>query len=186
MSNGAEGDQQGSGAGASKSEANGAGDNKNSNGGSDKSENGAEQPGSAGGQSSGGSGNLKPNTLFSYPVKQNDLTLTQLMKEAKDLNTKKYPAAGSALLRSVVEVLLKLIIEDKSINPDGKLLDIEWAINLVISKANLSGNDTQVLKEFKKTFLSYINLSTHATVVPNHTRLMMARDCIDAFVKRNV
>jgi uncharacterized membrane protein len=86
----------------------------------------------------------------------------------------------------VVEVLLKLIIEDKSINPDGKLLDIEWAINLVISKANLSGNDTQVLKEFKKTFLSYINLSTHATVVPNHTRLMMARDCIDAFVKRNV
>jgi len=128
-----------------------------------------------------GSEGLKPNALFNYAVTRNDLTLRQLMKEAKGLNTKSFPAAGSALLRSVVEVLLKLVIEKKGINSQGKLLDLEGAVNLVIGQAKMSADDTKILKEFKSS-----HLSTHATVVPNHAVLMMARDCIDAFVKRNV
>lgn len=138
------------------------------------------------GMSIASDGKLKPNALFAYPSKRQDLTLSQLMKEAKDLNTKSYPAAGSALLRSIVEVLLKIIIEEKSLNHQGKLLDLEGALNLVIGKGGMNLDDTKVLQEFKKTYLSYMNLSAHATVVPNSNRLMMARDCIDAFIKRNV
>lgn len=137
----------------------------------------------------GGKGSAAPpktGTLFAYPVKRQDLTLIQLMKEAKGLNTKKYPAAGSALLRGLVEVLLKLIIDEKSINTQGKLHDLESALNLVINKACLPSDDVKVLQEFKKIHLSYMNLSTHATVVPNFNKLMMARDTIDAFIKRNI
>jgi hypothetical protein len=144
--------------------------------------------GGVGGFASGspsGSG-LKPNALFAYPVKRNDLTLSQLMKEAKSLNTKTYPAAGSALLRSIIEVILKLIVEEKALNGQGKLLDLEGALNLVIGNGKLIVDDVKVLQEFKKSHLAYINLSSHATVVPNHTRLMMVRDAVDAFVKRNV
>lgn len=67
-----------------------------------------------------------------------------------------------------------------------KLLDLEGALNLMIGQGKLPQDDVKVLQEFKKTYLSYMNLSTHSTVVPNHTRLMMARDSIDAFVKRNI
>ncbi len=129
---------------------------------------------------------LKPNALFAYPVKRNDLTLSQLMKEAKSLNTKTYPAAGSALLRSIIEVILKLIVEEKALNGQRKLLDLEGALNLVIGNGKLTIDDVKVLQEFKKSHLAYVNLSSHATVVPNHTRLMMVRDAVDAFVKRNV
>lgn len=171
-----------------------SGQNGSTSAGGAGSTSGSSSTGSTGTQSSstgagtGGTsaGNLKPHALFAYPVKRQDLTLTQLMKEAKGLNTKNYPAAGSALLRSIVEVLLKLIIEEKSLNHQGKLLDLEGALNLVIGKGGMNQDDVKVLQEFKKTYLSYMNLSTHATVVPNSARLMMARDCIDAFIKRNV
>lgn len=145
--------------------------------------------GSQGGQGggSGGSGQpLKANALFSYPVTRHDLTLTQLMKEARSLNTKTYPAAGSALLRSLLEVTLKLIVEYKNLNPMGKLLDLEGALGFVIGQGKMPQDDVKVLKEFQKSHLAYINLSTHATVVPNFERLMMVRDTVDAFVKRNV
>lgn len=131
-------------------------------------------------------GGLKPNALFSYPVTCNDQTLSQLMKEAKGLNTKQFPAAGSALLRSIIEVILKLITEANDLNKQGKLLDIEGALNLVVGSGKMNPDDVKVLKEFKGSHLSYINLSAHATLVPNHLRLMMVRDCVDAFVKRNV
>ena len=108
------------------------------------------------------------------------------MKEAKSLNTKTFPAAGSALLRSTLEVILKLIVEQKGLNHQGKLLDLEGALGLVIGQGKLSQDDVKVLKEFQKSHLSYMNLSTHATVVPNFERLMMVRDTVDAFVKRNV
>ena len=144
---------------------------------------GAGQPGSSGAQPTSP---LKANALFAYPLKRNDLTLSQLMKEAKSLNTKNFPAAGSALLRSVVEVILKLIIEEKKLNSQNKLHDLEGALNLVTGNGGLPADDVKVLQEFKKGHLSYMNLSTHATVTPNHTRLMMARDCVDAFVKRNI
>ncbi|MDH2326024.1 hypothetical protein QCN27_03995 [Cereibacter sp. SYSU M97828] len=142
--------------------------------------------GSNGSSGSGASIGLKANALFSYPLTRNDLTLRQVMKEAKTINTKTFPAAGSALLRSIVEVILKLIIEEKGLNKQGKLLDIEGALNLVIGQGQLPSDDVKVLQEFKKSHLSYMNLSTHATVVPNFHRLMMARDTIDAFVKRNI
>ncbi|WP_027059726.1 hypothetical protein [Mesorhizobium loti] len=172
--------------------------------GTDKSSSGAGGAGAAGTGASGDQGNasggtnasntdtneagsgLKTNALFAYPVKRHDLTLAQLMKEAKGLNTKNYPAAGSALLRSIIEVLLKLIIEEKALNQQGKLLDLEGALNVVIGNGKLSQDDVKVLQEFKKTHLSYMNLSTHATVVPNFNKLMMARDTIDAFIKRNI
>lgn len=150
------------------------------------------QGGSTGGTntnntSSNGTGSgPKANALFAYAVKRQDLTLTQLMKEAKGLNTKNYPAAGSALLRSIVEVLLKLIVEEKGLNPQGKLLDLESALNVTVGSGKINQDDSKVLQEFKKTHLSYMNLSTHATVVPNFNKLLMARDTIDAFVKRNV
>lgn len=174
--------------------ANASGQNGSAAAGGTGNASGSSSSGSTGTQSSstgtGTSGisasNLKPNALFAYPVKRQDLTLTQLMKEAKGLNTKTYPAAGSALLRSIVEVLLKLIIEEKSLNHQGKLLDLESALNLVLGKGCMNQDDVKLLQEFKKTHLSYMNLSTHATVVPNSARLMMARDCIDAFIKRNV
>ena len=164
--------------------ASGAAPGSGGTGGSASGSNNSGQP--TGSVSSGGGATLKAGALFGYPVTRNDLTLTQLMKEAKGLNSKKYPAAGSALLRSIIEVLLKIMIEDKKINPTGKLLDLEGALNLIIGQGKLPQDDIKVLQEFKKTYLSYMNLSTHATVVPNHTRLLMARDSIDAFIKRNV
>jgi hypothetical protein len=149
----------------------------------------AASGGSAGDQNADSgteSAGLKPNALFNYSPARNDLTLRQLLKEAKALNTKNFPAAGSALLRSVLEVLFKLIVEEKNLNPQGKLLDIEGALNLVIGPGAMGADDKKILKEFKTSHLSYINLSAHATVVPNHSRLIMVRDCMDAFVKRNV
>jgi hypothetical protein len=160
------------------------------NGGTDTGATSGATGAAAGGEQSasgGGTGEApKPHILFIYPVTRTDLTLTQLMKEAKGLNAKSYPAAGSALLRSIVEVLLKIIVDEKGLNPQGKLMDLEAALNVVIGKAQLSQDDNKVLQEFRKIHLSYMNLSTHATVVPNFTKLIMARDTIDAFIKRNV
>ena len=172
--------------GGAAQEAKGNGADANSAGSSDA---GMQTKGSTSGAATGGGteGNgLKPNALFNYAVTRNDLTLRQLMKEAKGLNTKNFPAAGSALLRSVVEVILKLIIDEKGINQSGKLHDLASAVNLVIGQASISADDTKILKEFRTSHVGYINLTAHATIVPNHGRLMMARDCIDAFVKRNI
>ena len=136
--------------------------------------------------SSSGGAVRKPNTLFNYPVKQNDAILLQLMKEAKGLNIKTYPAAGTVLLRGIVESLLKLIIAQKGLNSDDKKLDMEGALSLVIGQGKMGVDTNKILQEFKKQHCDYINLSSHASVVPNYHRLVMARDCIDAFVKRNV
>lgn len=141
--------------------------------------------GSSGGSGSGSSG-PKSNALFAYTVSKNDLTLRQLMKEAKDINAKRLPGAASALLRAIIEVILKLIIEEKALNSAGKLLDLEGALNLVIGQGKLSEADRKILKELKTAHLGYLNLSTHATICPNVTRALMVRDCIDQFVKRHV
>lgn len=141
----------------------------------------------AGSHSAGQGGlGLKNGALFNYPLKRNDLTLHQLMKEAAGLNTKTYPGAGTALLRGIIELLVKLIVEEKGLNPQNKLLDIEGALNLALSSGGLPPDDLKVLKEFRKHHMDYVNLSTHATVSPNHNRLIMMRDCIDGFIKRNV
>lgn len=136
--------------------------------------------------SSAGSNTVKPNKLFSYELKRQDLALRQLMKEAKGLNIKSYPGAGTALLRGIIEVILKLIVEEKKLNSSGTFLALETAVGLIMSKGGLQKDDLSIIKEFNKSHLSYLNLSTHATVVPNYDRLIMVRDCVDSFVKRNI
>lgn len=129
----------------------------------------------------------KPDTLFNYPVTASSALLVQLMKEARELSCKKYPAAGTFLLRNIIESLLKHIIDDQKANPASKTLDLEGAINLCTSAAVTLGNEEKkVLNEFKKAHLSYLNLGAHGNVIPNAMRALAARDAIDQFVKKNI
>lgn len=125
--------------------------------------------------------------LFVYPSTTNSAVHQQLMKEAKSLNFEKFPAAGTALLRCIVETILKSIIHDQGANSDNKLLSLETALDSCLSKrVVLSPDDKRILKEFKRSHVDYVNLGTHGTVVPNPSRLEAARDCIDQFVMRNI
>jgi hypothetical protein len=146
----------------------------------------SEQSGDANSGQSGGN-KLKPGALFNYVPSSNSLVLVQLMKEAQNLNTTKFPAAGTALLRAIVESILKHIIHDQNANPVNKLLSLELALDISLGKAvQLDADDKKIIKEFKKSHLDYVNLGSHATSVPNHLRLMSARDCVDQFIKRNI
>lgn len=126
--------------------------------------------------------------LFSYDVKINDATLEQLMKEAKSLNCQDFPGAGTALLRSIVETLLKHIIHVQGANPGGNSIDLEKAVNICKQQSIRLANadDKKILEEFRKSHLSYLNIGVHGNSVPNKDRLFIARDCIDGFIKRNV
>jgi hypothetical protein len=142
---------------------------------------GASSGGSPGGQS------LKTGALFGYPVTVNNALITQLMKEGHDLNCKTFPAAGTFLLRNVIEALLKHIIYDQKANPASQTLDLEKSLNLCMSNAiTLPSDDKKILKEFHKSHLGYLNLGAHGNVIPNYDRMISARDCIDQFIKRNV
>lgn len=141
------------------------------------------------GTESGGStdSKLKSGALFNYPVSTNSGLLQQLMKEARELNCKKFPAAGTFLIRNIVEAILKNIIHEKKANPDKKTLDLEMSINLCMGKTlELDLEDKKVLKEFHKSYVSYLNLGAHGNVIPNYDMVKAARDCIDQFVKRNL
>lgn len=130
---------------------------------------------------------LKPGALFNYEVTSNSLLLAQLMKEARDINSKTLPAAATFLIRSIMEAILKHIIDDQKGNPQNKLISLETALDLCMGKGiNLLQDDKNILKEFKKSHLDYVNLGSHATVIPNHLRVMAVRDCVDQFVKRNI
>lgn len=145
--------------------------------------------GAGGGKSgAGGSAAPKPGTLFGYPVKKiNNALVAQLMKEAKEINCKKYPAAATFLLRNIVETILKHIIDDQGANKTGQKLDLEGSLNLCIgNNVRLSHADNSILSEFKKDHLAYLNLGAHGNVIPNETRVLAARDTIDQFVKRHV
>jgi hypothetical protein len=145
--------------------------------------------GTGGGKSgAGGSTAPKPGSLFGYPVKKiNNALVTQLMKEAKEINCKKYPAAATFLLRNIVETILKHIIDDQNANKTGQKLDLEGSLNLCIgNNVKLSHADNSILSEFKKDHLAYLNLGAHGNVIPNETRVVAARDTIDQFVKRHV
>jgi hypothetical protein len=129
----------------------------------------------------------KLDTLFFYPVTVSNALLNQLMKEAKELNYKKYPASGTFLLRNIVESLLKHLIDEQKANPASKTLDLEGSINLCISSAmNLGKEDRKILYEFKKNHLDYLNLGSHGNIIPNASRLLAARDTIDQFIKKNI
>ncbi|MEQ1519651.1 MAG: hypothetical protein ABL936_00090 [Aestuariivirga sp.] len=130
---------------------------------------------------------LKPDALFAYKAKKNNALLVQLMKEASDINCAKLPAAGTFLLRNIVEVILKEIIHEQGANPAKKQHDLEMCINVCLGNAvKLGHDDNKILKEFKNSHLTHLNLGAHGSVTPNKTRLMMVRDCIDQFVKRHI
>lgn len=147
---------------------------------------GSTGSGSAGGTSGAGTAyTLKTGALFGYDVKVPNALLKQLMGEAKNLNTKLFPAAGTFLMRNIVESLLKHIIDEQKANPVSKTLDLEGALNLCISSAvSLPNDDRKVLSQFKKDHLDYLNTGSHGSVIPNHGRLMQVRDTIDVFVKK--
>ena len=129
----------------------------------------------------------KPDALFSYTPTTNNALMVQLMKEAREVNCKRFPACGTFLLRNIVEGVLKHIIDSQKANSAGKMLDLEGAINLCCSTfVHLHGDDKKVLKEFSKSHLAYLNLGSHASVIPNADRLASARDCIDQFIKKYV
>lgn len=155
--------------------------------------------GSAGGEEGGGAGasgdaaNTPPaakpasGALFAYEPKISNALVRQLMTEARTLNCKKYPAAGTFLLRNIVEAVLKHIIHENDANAEGNSLDLERSLNLSMSqKVKLSIDDKKILKEFSKSHLSYLNLGAHGTVIPNYESAKSARDCIDQFIKRNI
>ncbi len=160
-----------------------------SNGGSSSTSSAsASQSGSGSGTKAGTAGGTLPKgALFGYLPSSNSAIHQQLMKEAKSLNCEKYPAAGTALLRCIVETLLKSIIHDQGANTKNNLLSLETSIDVCLgNQVQLSADDKKILKEFKKSHLDYVNLGTHGTTVPNALRLMAARDCIDQFVMRNI
>lgn len=135
-----------------------------------------------------GSVKTKSGALFGYqPKKMNSGLITQLLKEAKEINCKKYPAAATFLLRNIIEAILKHIIDEQDGNKDGKSHDLESALNSIASIAiKLPVGDKKILAEFKKDHLAYLNLGAHGNVIPNETRLAAARDTIDQFVKKYV
>jgi hypothetical protein len=137
---------------------------------------------------SGTSSAPKPGALFGYSAKKiNNALVTQLLKEAKEINCKKYPAAATFLLRNIVESILKHIIDDQAANKTGGKLDLEGSLNLCISQhVKLPHADKSILSEFKKDHLNYLNLGAHGNVIPNDTRVLAARDTIDQFVKKHV
>lgn len=130
---------------------------------------------------------LKPGALFNYPITVHSQLIDKLAKEARDLNCNNFPAAGTFLLRNFLEAILKHLIDKANANPDGKNHDLESALNLAMGqKVNLPTQYRNILAEFKKTHLSYVNLGAHAAIIPNSMRLFSARDCLDLFVKKYV
>lgn len=143
---------------------------------------------STGGRSGGrGTGQKKPNALFAYQPTMTNALVVQLMKEAKDIDTKRFPASTTFLLRNIVESILKHIVDDQKANKLGKALDLEGSLNLCQSNhVTLAANDKKVLKQFQQDHLSYLNLGAHGNVIPNADRVSAARDCIDQFIKKHV
>lgn len=131
--------------------------------------------------------NLKSGALFNYPVTVHNQLIKQLAKEARNLNCQVYPSAGTFLLRNILEALLKHIIDEAKANTEQKLISLEVALKLAITPAvKLPQMDRNILSEFRKSHLDYINLGAHGTIIPNHLRLFSARDCVDQFVKRHI
>jgi hypothetical protein len=173
-------EQTGSGSGTASATSDGGSSSTSSGNGSQSGSGSGTKAGTAG-------GTLPKGALFGYAPSTNSAIHQQLMKEAKSLNCEKFPAAGTALLRCIVETLLKSIIHDQGANVKNNLLSLETAIDICLGNhVQLNADDKKILKEFKKSHLDYVNLGTHGTTVPNPLRLMAARDCIDQFVMRNI
>jgi hypothetical protein len=129
----------------------------------------------------------KPSALFSYPVTISNGLIKQLMSEAKDLNSYKFPACATLLLRTIVEAILKHIIDAQHANKTGKVLSLEGCLDLALTNlVNFPSDQKKVLKDFRTQHLDYLNLGSHANVIPNQTRALAVRDAIDQFVKKHV
>jgi hypothetical protein len=130
----------------------------------------------------------KPGSLFTYSAQKiNNGVVRQLLKEATEINSVKFPAAATFLLRNIVESVLKHIIEEQGANKNNSQLSLEKCLDICLNNSvNLGAEDKKVLKEFKRSHLDYLNLGAHGDTIPNHSRLMATRDCIDLFIKRNV
>lgn len=129
----------------------------------------------------------KSGALFSYQVTITNKLISQLMKEARNINCKTFPSAGTFLLRNIVEAILKNVIYEHNANSENKILSLENCLHICLQKSvNIKKEDKKILSAFKKDHLDYLNLGAHGNVIPNTDRLFAARDCIDQFVKRNV
>lgn len=159
-------------------------------GGAGAGTNGGESTG--GGSTGGGEAGStipqpSPIYLFTYTPSTNNQLLAQLMREARKLNAKTFPASATSLLRSIIESALRNIIEDQNGNSQKKMLSLESAISICLSgDISLSADDKKILKELQRYHLDYINMGAHGSVIPNTLRLMGARDCLDQFIRRNV
>lgn len=130
---------------------------------------------------------LKAHALFNYQVSAQSSLLRQLMKEAKNLSSKSYPASATFLLRNILEALLKHLIDEAKANPEKKSLSLHDAISICLGNSvPLSKDERKVLKEVQKHHLDYLNLGPHGGLVPNQQRTLMIRDMIDQFVKTNI
>jgi hypothetical protein len=158
-----------------------------SKGGDKSSGNPASGDTSGKGGSTKGAAQKKPNALFAYQPTMTNALVVQLMKEAKDIDAKRYPASATFLLRNIVESVLKHIIDDQKANKAGGSLDLEGSLNLCKSNnVTLPVNDKKILKQFHQDHLTYLNLGAHGNVIPNADRVAAARDCIDLFIKKHV
>lgn len=167
----------------------GGGNGSSGSGGKDGSGGGSgTDPVSGTSEKDGGSPKLKAHALFNYPVKKHNNILTQLMKEAKSINSKSHPAAATFLMRNILECIAKLIIEEQDANKAGKQLSLEIAIDICLGKSvNLPPGDKKILKQLKQlTNLEYMNLGAHGIIIPNQSKLLAIRDIVDDFVRRNV
>jgi len=159
------------------SSSSGSGNGSSSKSGKDETTNGTSKP------------VLKNHALFNYPVTKHSQLLETLMKEAKTINSQRFPAASTFLLRNIVEALLKEMIQSGGLNPDKRQLMLSACLDKCIgnsNKINISKDERKVLVEFKKNHLSYLNLGAHGNLIPNYNRVLSVRDAIDQFLKAHI
>lgn len=167
-----------------------------SSGGSSSTSSSSSQSGGTGGGTSGGpaSGptpaggpNLTPNRLFNYNSKHTILLHDQLLDEARRLNCKTFPTAGTVLLRCIVEAVLKHIIDTNNANPTGKTMTLGPAVDTCLGpNVTLSKGDARILSEFKNQHMNYLNLGAHGNQVADFSRLMSVRNCVDQFIRAHI
>lgn len=141
-----------------------------------------------GSSSGGGIGQKKPGRLFNYKPKVQNTLIEQLMTEAAELDCKKFPGAGTVLLRCIVEAVAKRIIQENKLDPDNKVDDLSTALSLLRKspKTPLTKEERKIIEEFGNQNLQYLNLVAHANVRPNFARLETVLSIIDMFIKKHV
>ncbi|WP_425417348.1 hypothetical protein [Oricola indica] len=137
-------------------------------------------------ETSGAHSRRKPYALFDYRPVKTSQAWAQMLKEARALNCKNYPVAGAGLLRSIIEYVLKGIIDDKNLNPKGKDHTLVSALDLVLSAQVLSAKHKRILVAFRRdSYPEHLNLLLHGNRKAHHTKILQIRDAIDEFIKDN-